>query len=119
MAPVQWDITVHAGSWEPEYITISDPTSGLPLNLTLPGYTVHGVVATRPDGSGTVLADLPDTSVWRRTTTGRIYFEPANAVTSGWAFRHGYHQIELTHPTGKTVRIAAGRFVVSPELVTT
>ncbi len=117
MPAIAWNLHVEAGSWEPQYITLTDPETGQPLDLTAPGYVVRGVVASRPDGSGTVLADLDDGTVWRRTTDGRIYFEPPNAVTSAWGWRHGYHQTELAHPSGKTVRIAAGRVTVSPELV--
>lgn len=118
MPAVTWDLTVEAGSYEPSYLVLRDPETQEPLDLTTPGYTVHGVVATRSDGLGRVLADLPDGSVWRRTADGRIYFEPASAESSVWNFRRGYHQVELTHPSGETVRIASGAFRVSPELVT-
>lgn len=119
MPAIKWDLSVEAGSWEPEYIVVTDPDSGELLDLTAPGWAVHGVVATRANGSGTVLADLPDGSVWRRTATGRIYFEPTPAQSALWTFRGGYHQVELTPPAGadRTVRIAAGKFVVNPELV--
>lgn len=114
-----WHLRVEAGSYEPQYIVITHPVSGAPVDLTETGFLVHGVVATRPDGQGAVLLDLPETSgVWRRTNTGRIYFEPAAAVSSLWTFRRGFHHVELRHPIGQPVRVAAGRFTVSPELVT-
>lgn len=117
MAAVVWDLTIDAGSWEPQYIELRDPTSNTLLDLTAPGYTARMVVATRSDGTGTVLADLADSAVFRRTSTGRLYFEPPTAVTSGWAWRRGHHQIELTHPSGRTVRVAQGQVRVTPELV--
>lgn len=118
MAAITWDLTIEAGSWEPQYIVLSDPDTNLPLDLTASGYTARMVVATRSDGAGTVLADLGDEQVFRRTNTGRLYFEPAPEITSGWVWRFGYHQIELTMPTlDLPVRVAAGRVRVSPELV--
>lgn len=115
---IKWDLYVQAGSWDPQYITLTDPDTREPLDLTAPGFSVHGVVATRTDGQGDILADLPDNSVWRRTTTGRLYFEPDPDLTSTWTFRRGFHQVEITHPVGQPVRIAAGLVLVSPELVT-
>lgn len=117
MPAIPWNVTVEQGSWEPSYITVTDPVSGQPLDLTAPGYSVRAVVSTRPDRLGTVLADLPDSPSFRRTAAGRIYFQPEPAVTSGWAWRRGFWQVELAHPTGRTVRIATGQLVVSPELV--
>lgn len=117
MAAVVWDLTIDAGSWEPQYIELRDPTTNTLLDLTTPGYSARMVVATRSDGGGIVLADLTDSAVFRRTTTGRLYFEPPTAVTSGWAWRRGYHQIELVHPSGRTVRVAQGQVRVNPELV--
>lgn len=117
MPAITWDITVEQGSWEPSYIALTDPTTGAPLDLTAPGYSVRGVVATRRDGLGTLLATFPDGEVLRRTATGRLYFEPPTALTAGWSWRRGYHQVELTHPTGQTVRVAQGQILVNPELV--
>lgn len=118
MPAIIWNITVEQGSWEPSYITLTDPVTGTPLDLAAPGYSVHGVVSTRPDKFGTVLADFPDGSVWRRTSTGRIYFEPTPAVTSAWAWVRGYWQIELQMPSvSLPVRVAFGTVRVSPELV--
>lgn len=116
MAALQWDITVEQGSYEPQYITITAPGTGTPIDLTATGYTVAGAVATRRDGTGTVLLNLPDSS-WRRTATGRIYFEPSSAVSAGWTFRSGWLQVELSHPSGQTVRVAQGLFSVAPEIV--
>lgn len=118
MAAVAWDLTVEAGSWNPSYLILTDPGTGLPLDLTVSGYSARMVVATRSDGTGTVLADLADGQVFRRTTTGRLYFEPPVTLTSGWVWRFGYHQIELSPPAGlPTVRVAEGRVRVRPELV--
>lgn len=118
MPAITWDLYVEAGSYEPQYLVLRDPDTGDLLDLTQDGYSVHGVVATRPDGLGAVLVDLPEASgVWRRTAEGRIYFEPASATTAAWTFRHGYHQVELASPSADPVRIAAGRLRVSAELV--
>jgi hypothetical protein len=112
-------LRVEAGSYEPRYWEFTAPDTGLPVDLTQPGYLVHGVVADRPDGAGAVLLDLPDASVWRRTADGRVYFEPHSVTSSTWAFRSGHYQIELSHPSGETVRFSEGRFSVDPELVVT
>lgn len=126
---IDWPLLVPAGSYEPQYIVIRLPappgsppgTVGDPIDLTAPGWTVTGTVATKPDGRGTALLTLPDGegSVWRRTAEGRIYFEPLATVTAAWTFRRAFHQVELEPPTGAeyTVRVAAGSFQVSPELV--
>lgn len=118
MPALRVPLRVQAGSYEPEYYLISDGDTGLPVDLTQPGYEVTGLVATRPSGGQTLL-ELPDDSVWRRTTEGRIYFEPSSMDSSTWTFRSGYHQVELSHPSGETVRILEGRFTVSAELVVT
>lgn len=118
MAAITWDLTIEAGSWEPQYIVLSDPDTNQPLDLTASGYTARMVVATRSDGTGTVLADLDDGEVFRRTDSGRLYFEPPVEITSAWVWRFGYHQIELTMPDlTKPVRVATGRVRVRPELV--
>lgn len=118
MPALKWDLLVQQGSYEPQYIVLRDPDTNAALDLTAVGFAVHGVIATRPDGRGQVLADLPDASVWRRTADGRLYFQPLPAVTSAWTWRLGWHQIELTHPaTGYPVRVAEGLVRVSPEIV--
>ncbi|GEL20845.1 hypothetical protein [Pseudonocardia asaccharolytica] len=117
MPAVRADLIVEAGSYEPQYWVITDPDSGQPLDLTAPGYLVHAVVSSREDGTGDVLLDLPDTSVWRRTADGRIYFEPPSALSAGWGAVRGFYQAELSHPAGETVRFSQGRFIVDPELV--
>lgn len=115
---LDWPITVLAGSWNPQYIVLRDPATEQPLDLTVAGYSARMVVATRSDGTGTVLADLADGVVFRRTAQGRLYFEPLPALTSEWVWRRGYHHIELARPdTTKPVRVAAGRITLSPELV--
>lgn len=111
---------IEAGSYEPRYWLISDPDTGLPIDLTQSGFAVHGVVADRSDGKGSVLLDLPDSSdAWRRTTDGRIYFQPHSVDSAAWTFRSGHIQIELEHPSGETVRIHEDKLLVDPELVVT
>lgn len=117
MPAVRSDLRVQAGSYEPIYWDITDPDTGVPVDLTQAGYSVAAVVASRPDGTGQVLAELDDATVWRRTDTGRIYFEPSSALSSMWTFERGYYQAELSHPSGETVRFSEGRFTVDPELV--
>lgn len=114
---LDWPLHVAAGSWRPEHIVISDPGPPIvPLDLT--GCTARMVINSRRDGRGVVLATLSDSSGLRLTSDGRLYFEPTETVTSGWVWRHGWHQVELAHPAGRTVRVAAGPVSVSPELVT-
>jgi hypothetical protein len=111
-------LRIEAGSYEPYYWNINDSQTGAPIDLTQPGYAVHGVVADRSNGTGSVLLDLPDSSdAWRRTTDGRVYFQPHSVDSAAWTFRRGYVQIELAHPSGETVRIHKDRFYVDPELV--
>lgn len=117
MPALRGTLRVEAGSFEPRFWVFTDPDTGDPLDLTQPGYEVTAAVASRPDGSGDILLDLPDNSVWRRTSTGRVYFEPPSVTSAAWTFRSGYCQIELAHPSGETVRFFEGRFVVDPELV--
>jgi hypothetical protein len=117
MPAVRTDLLVEAGSYETWYWTISDPLTGALLDLTQAGYAVTGAVFARPEGTGTALLALPDSTVWRRTTSGRIYFQPSSATSSTWPTLNGYYQAELTHPSGQTVRFTEGRFTVSPEFV--
>lgn len=114
---VTWDICVAAGSWRPEYIVLLDPDTRLPLDVTA-GFSARMVIANRSDGRGQELAELTVGSGLRLAAEGRLYFEPAEAVTSAWTWRRGHHHIELTHPSGRIVRVAAGPVTVSPELVT-
>lgn len=117
--PQRWDLTVYQGSWLPSYVIVRNPITGEPWDLTAAGFEARGVVATRPDGGGTVLTVLPDTTVLQRGSDGTVTFAPLPALTSTWGWRIGWHQIELHHPdTTKPVRIAHGRIRVSPELVT-
>lgn len=119
MPALRGTLRVEAGSFEPRYWTFTDPDTGDPLDLTQPGYEVTAAVASRPDGSGDILLDLPDASVWRRTATGRVYFEPSSVDSAAWTFRRGYLQAELSHPSGETVRFLEQSFYVDPELVVT
>jgi hypothetical protein len=116
MPAVKSALLVEAGSYEPIYWLITDPATGLPTDLTMSGFAAALTVNSSRDGGGTDLLVLTDTS-FRRTNTGRVYFQPSSTVSSGWTFRRGYYQVELTHPSGETVRISEGQFVVSAELV--
>lgn len=117
MPAVRGPILVEAGSFEPQYWTVTDPVTGTPIDLTASGFVVTGRVATKPDGTGVALLLLPD-SLWRRTTSGRVYFQPGSAVTAAWTpAMSGFYQAELTHPSGQTVRFAEGRFIVDTRLV--
>lgn len=115
MPAVRHNLTIQAGSFEPTYWLITDPVTGTPVDLTASGFAVSGVVSTRFNGRGTTLLTLGDTS-FRRTTTGRVYYEPASAVSATWEFRSAFYQFELSHPIGQDIRFAEGIFLVSPEL---
>lgn len=118
MPAIVKELRVEAGSFEPQYWTFTNPATGAPLDLTQSGYVVTGAVNAEQDGTGTVLLSLPDNSVWRRTATGRVYFQPHSVTSSTWTFPRGFYQVELAHPSGETVRFGEGPFLVSPELVT-
>jgi hypothetical protein len=114
----QGDLYVRAGSFEPWKWTATDPTSGLPLDLTAPGYSVVGVVSTANDGTGAKLLDLLDDEVWARTADGGIYFQPSSAVSSEWPSVSAYYQAYLYHPSGNRVRLPGGsRFVIDNDLL--
>lgn len=116
MPAVRKDITKEAGSFEPEYWSFTDPTTGTPIDLTTPGYSVTGVVSTRSDGNGTTLLTLTDTD-FRRTTSGRVYYEPSSTTTAAWVFSYGYYQFKLKNPiAGKDLRFAEGKLLVEPEV---
>ena len=110
------DLYIQAGSYEPVVWTITDPDTGLPLDLTASGYSVAGVVATRSDGTGTVLLELVDAEVWDRTSVGQIFFQPPSDVSTLWPSVSAYYQAELSHPSGQKVRFAQGRFVIDSDL---
>ena len=110
------DLYVKAGSFDPVVWTFTDPGTGLPLDLTVSGYAVNGTVASHNDGTGTTLLELEDADVWRRTSTGQIFFQPPSAVSGEWPVVSAYYQAELTHPSGEDVRFASGRFVVDTDL---
>lgn len=116
MPAVRKDLTKEAGSFEPEYWSFTNPTTGTPIDLTVPGYSVSGVVSTRSDGNGTTLLTLTDVD-FRRTSTGRVYFEPSSATTANWVFGYGHYQFKLKNPAaGKDLRFGEGKFLVEPEL---
>lgn len=117
MPAIHTDVTVEAGSYEPLYWTVTDPITGAPLDLTAAGYTITGVVASRPDGAGIHLLDLDDTTCWHRTPDGRAYFQPPSTLTAAWPRISGFWQATLTHPSGEQVRLIEGRFTVNPELI--
>ena len=114
MTAIRTAIRIEAGSYEPMYWTFTDPDTGEPLDLTA-GYTAGGVVSARSSPGGTHLLTLVDTD-FRRTAEGRLYFEPTSVESAGWTFKTGYAQLELTHPSGETVRFHDSRLSVSPEL---
>lgn len=117
MARKNDDLYIRAGSYEPIVWVVTDPVTGLPLDLTGVGYSVKGLVATRDDGSGTKLLDLLDNDVWSRTSAGQIFFQPPSSVSTLWPSVSAYYQAELSHPSGQKVRFAEGRFVIDSELV--
>lgn len=119
MPALRAPLRVEAGSFDPVFFVVADGATGGQVDLTQPGYEVTAVVSDRPNGKGTVLLELPDSSVWRRTADSRIYFEPASMDSSAWTFRSGFYQAELSHVSGQTVRILEGKFTVDPELVVT
>lgn len=110
------DLYVKAGSFDPVSWTITDPASGLPLDLTVSGFSVSGTVASHNDGTGVTLLELADADVWRRTSTGQIFFQPPSAMSTLWPAVSAYYQAELTHPSGEDVRFAEGRFIVDSDL---
>lgn len=114
MPPIRTPLRIQAGSYDPIYWAISDSVNDDPIDLTAPGYTVKMVVE---DGRGHELLNLTDSAVFRRTANGRAYFEPSSALTTTWPSMWGTYQIELTHPSGETVRIAQGSFSVDDEYI--
>ncbi len=116
MPAVRKDITIYAGSYEPIYWLITNPATGNPIDLTTAGYLVAGVVSMRSDGNGTTLLTLTDAD-FRRTTTGRVYYEPLSSTSAAWVFSCGHYQFKLINPVaGKDFRFGEGRFMVEPEL---
>lgn len=109
-------INIEAGSYEPRYWLVTDPVTLQPINLTVTGFVVTGEVQTRSNGSGAVVLALPD-ALWRRTTDGRIYFQPDSATTAAWPSVSAYYQAEISHPSGETVRFSEGPFTVDTEFV--
>lgn len=110
------DLYVKAGSFDPKVWVITDPVSGLPLDLTVSGFLVSATVASHNDGTGVTLLELADADVWRRTSTGQIFFQPPSAMSTLWPSVSAYYQAELTHPSGEDVRFAEGRFVIDSDL---
>lgn len=111
------DLYVRSGSFEPERWTVTDPTTGQPLDLTAAGYSVGGVVSTADDGSGAKLLDLLDDEVWARTAEGEIFFQPPSAVSTLWPSVTAYYQAYLYHPSGQRVRFDDGRFIIDTDLI--
>lgn len=110
------NLYVKAGSFTPVRWRATDPATGLPLDLTVDGYSVSGTVATERDGSGAKLLDLEDEDVWARTADGWIYFQPASAVSAEWPSVTAYYQAYLHHPGGQKVRFDEDRFIVDTDL---
>lgn len=110
------DLYIRAGSFEPRKWVATSPATGLPLDLTVSGYSVSGVVSTQNNGTGIKLLDLDDEDVWARTTEGEIFFQPPSTVSAEWPSVSAYYQAYLHHPTGQKVRFDDGRFVVDNDL---
>lgn len=115
LPPVVAPLEIAAGSYDPVYWSFADPDSGAAIDLTAPGFSCSGAIASQPDGSGQTLLALADAD-FRRTNTGRVYFEPDSTTTAAWSFRYGYYQFWIGHPSGETVRFGEGSFRVSPSL---
>ncbi|MFG1873375.1 hypothetical protein ACGFIV_00880 [Sphaerisporangium sp. NPDC049003] len=92
--------------------------AGVPIPIS--GMTARMQIRSRPDASGTLYATLS-------TTDGSIVVGGAGTirlmvdadVTSGWSFRTGYYDLELTDPSAeppKVRRLIGGSFVLSPEV---
>lgn len=107
---------IRAGSFEPRKWVACSPTTNLPLDLTVSGYSVSGVVSTHPDGTGVKLLDLVDDEVWARTSDGEIFFQPPSTVTAEWPAVSAYYQAYLHHPSGQRVRFDDGQFVIDSDL---
>lgn len=114
MPAVRALIGVEAGSFEPRYWSVTDPTTGTPLDLTAPGYAARMEVE---DNHGVTLLAFTDTTGLRRTASGRIYFEPSSATSRTWPRMRASYQLELSHPSGQTVRIGYGPFSVDYEFI--
>lgn len=115
MPAIRSTLIVQASSFDPEYWLFTSPDTGTPIDLTAAGFVVSGDVASSAAGDGAVLLALSDTN-FRRTATGRVYYEPSSATSAAWTFRRGWYQFYLTHPLGQTVRFSEGRFFVSPKI---
>lgn len=115
MPAIRADLTIQAGSFERRYWVFHSSDTGEPIDLTT-GYTVSGQVSASSTSPATGLLTLGD-SDFRRTSDGRIYYEPPATSSASWTFRRGHYQFEL-HPQSadKDVRFAEGRFLVSPQV---
>lgn len=112
------DLYIRAGSFEPRRWLVTHPATGQPLDLTVTGYSVSGVVATTNDKVGIKLLDLLDDEVWARTAVGEIFFQPPSAVSSEWPSVAAYYQAYLYHPSGQRVRLPGGdRFIIDNDLM--
>jgi len=80
MARPNADLYIQAGSYEPVVWTITDPVTGLPLDLTQAGYSVAGVVATRSDGTGTRAARVGGQRGVDRTSVGKSFSQAVGCV---------------------------------------
>lgn len=114
MPAIRRDLHIQAGSFERLYWVFTNPDTGDLIDLTA-GYLASGVVSAREDGHGTDYLTLTDDD-FRRTATGRVYYEPSSDETATWTFRFAHYQFELTHPAGEDVRFSEGRFLVDPEI---
>lgn len=115
MPALRVHLLIQAGSFEPEYWTFTNPSTGLPIDLTVPGYLASGTFSDRDDGTGVDLLVLTDVD-FRRTPTGRVYYEPLPETTAAWPFTRGYYQFRMRHQIGRHMRFSEGPFTVSPQL---
>lgn len=117
MPAIKADLNVDAGSYEPMFWTFSDPDTSQVIDLTAAGFLVTGAVYPDEKGLGTKLLDLPDATVWRRTSDGKVYFEPTSALSATWPAMRAFYQVEISHPSGEDVRFSEGKFIVRAEFV--
>ena len=105
-------LVISQGSYYERRYPILNPDTGLPLDLT--GWTARGQVREAVE-SAAALYEWSVAESNLQLLAGELVISVPAGDSSGWTWRRGRFDIELTDPSGKPGRVDSGSIQVDPE----